>query len=114
MDCPRWYVKVRLPASAHDPRGVFEIPAPFFVNPIRRSTLELTVEPNDPGVEEAFEILYAASKRGSAEPLKFTFCGHTLLLNPYMQEELLTSVMAFLAAVGFECPLETGPFEPVN
>jgi hypothetical protein len=27
MDCPRWYVKVRLPAFATDARGVFEIPA---------------------------------------------------------------------------------------
>jgi hypothetical protein len=113
-DCPRWYVKVRLPASLDDPRGVFEIPAPLFATPTSAEAVEVTVDPDDPTVAAVFDVLSAASKSGAASILEVTFCGHRLKLNPSMREELLTAVTAFLAGVSLECKVETQPFAALN
>jgi hypothetical protein len=74
----------------------------------------VTVEPHDPAIESAFEVLNAAMKQESTESLELTFCGHALILNEHMQEEMLASVMAFVVGVGFKCPVETVPLEPVH
>jgi hypothetical protein len=113
-DCPLWYVKVRLPASLDDPRGLFEIPAPFFATTPSMEAVEVAIEPDDPAVDAVFDVLSAASKSGAAGMLDVTFFGHRLTLNPSMREELLAAIMAFLVGVSVECKVETQPLDPLN
>lgn len=113
-ECPRWYVKVRLPASLGDPRGVFEIPAPFLATPTSGEPVEVIVELDDPAVAAAFDVLSAASKRETSGILELTFCGHRLKLNPPMREDMLAAVTAFLVGVSLECEVKTEQFPPLN
>jgi len=113
-ECPRWYVKVRFPASLDDPRGVFEIPAPLFATPTSVETVEVAIAPDDPEVDAVFDVLSAASKSGLVGILDVIFFGHSLKLNPSMREELLAAVTAFLAGVSLECKVETQQFAALN
>lgn len=113
-DCPRWYVKTRLPASVDDPRGVFELPASFLRDPVGTAIFEAVVEPIDPSIVETSEVLSNALRRGTDEVVELTFCGIALRLNHHMQEELLTAITTFLMGVSCECPVNTQPFEAVN
>jgi len=113
-ESPRWYVKVRLPISLDDPRGIFEIPAAFFETPTSGNVVEVIVEPDDPAIEAAGEVLYAASKHAPAAIFEFTFCGHRMKLNPHMREDLLAAVTALIAGVSLECKVETEPCAALN
>jgi hypothetical protein len=80
-DCPRWQKKVRFPASDDDRRGVFEIPTAMVASMTTGSSITMLVDPDDPSVGVAHDLLNAAEVAGNEVPVILHLCGHTFWLN---------------------------------
>jgi hypothetical protein len=62
---PRWYVKVRCPASASDPRAVLDIPADYFLEPGSAVAASVWLNLGDPQIETVFELLHTSLESGT-------------------------------------------------
>jgi hypothetical protein len=113
-DCPRWYIKVRYPASEIDRRAVLENPAAFFAKPVPVSSVEMRFDPKDPEAQLAFERLDASMKTARCELLTIHLGSSLLRLNRTMQAELHAGLLALLVGATCECPVETEPSATVQ
>jgi hypothetical protein len=110
-DCPRWQIKVRFPASDDDRRGVFEIPTAMVASMTTGSSITMLVDPDDPSVGVAHDLLNAAEVAGNEVPVILHLCGHTFWLNKKeMQVEFLASLRTFFVGVELGIPVDSsGP-----
>jgi hypothetical protein len=106
--CPRWYIKIRFPASDEDRRAVFEIPTALLASTATGSSITVLVDPDDPSLGVAHDLLKAAEIAGNEVPVTLHLCGHTFCLNQKeMQVEFLASLRTFLIGVELGIPVET-------
>jgi hypothetical protein len=114
-DWPRWYIQVSFPVSDEDRRGIFEIPAAMFASTVISTSITVLVDPDDPEVGTALDLLSAAEKTGHEEPITFRFCGHTFCLDQgEMQIEFLVSLRAFLIGAKLGVPVETSAMDTLQ
>jgi hypothetical protein len=114
VECPRWRVLVRSPASPTDPRASLEIPAALQAKPETSASLTLYLELGDPEIEALFERLHDHQKAHPHASITVTLRGHALALNPTMQTELETALAALLIAAGCDCPVSSEPADTLQ
>jgi hypothetical protein len=107
LECPRWLVRVRSPASAKDPRAVLDIPAALQVEPKGSGSLTLYIALGDPEIEALYDRLCDHGKTHPHTSITVTLHGHALALNPTMRAELEAALAALLIGEVCGCPVST-------
>jgi hypothetical protein len=113
-ECPRWYVKVRCPASAADSRAAIEMPTALLAEPAHVPVVELLLEPCDPEIEAVLERLASAEREKIKGLLSVELNGVELRLNASMRAELYAGLAAIQIGAACNCPVATEAFPTVQ
>jgi len=106
-ECPRWYVKVRYPASEEDPRALLVIPGAFLAEPTAAPSIEIRLNLMDAQIGDVFERIDAALKTARTDILRVHLGSVALRLNRAMQVELHSGLAALQVGAACDCQVET-------